>query len=178
MEIACKRALLLTCKHHNAIKSLNWLLEITISRAHVNIVSDRFLFLFHFWMTCPFNVKTILLMLNIYVQWYLCKCLLLYILTFHAWRKGTVAHHSPFGIGKKGHSNSILFITELGANSLIYRANFPLFDTLIWYTPIEPFFQTPSIVYGFFPPSTHHRRETKRKPAQPPACDALLISMQ
>ncbi len=64
MEIACKRALLLTCKHHNAIKSLNWLLEITTSRAHVNIVSDRFLFLFHFWMTCPFNVKTILLMLK------------------------------------------------------------------------------------------------------------------
>ncbi len=40
--------------------------------------------------------KTILLMLNIYVQWYLCKCLLLYILTFHAWRKGTVC--TPFTI--------------------------------------------------------------------------------
>ncbi len=63
------------------------------------------------------------------------------------------------------------------SNSLIYRANFPLFDTLIWYTPIEPFFQTPSIVYGFFllyPP----QKGNKRKPAQPPACDALLISMQ
>lgn len=83
--------------------------------------------------------------------------------------------HSDLSISEQRHAYSFLFITELGANSLIYRANFPLFDSLIWYTPIEPFFQTPSIVYGFF---FHHGRETKRRPALPPAWDALLISMQ
>lgn len=34
-------------------------------------------------------------------------------------------------ISEKRHAYSFLFITELGANSLIYRANFPLFDSLI-----------------------------------------------
>lgn len=46
---------------------------------------------------------------------------------------------------------------------------------LIWYTPIEPFSQTPSIVYRFF--WALLGRETKADPEKPRAYEALLISM-
>lgn len=45
---------------------------------------------------------------------------------------------------------SFFLLVNLEENSLIHRPNFFLFDMLIWYTPIEPFSQTPSIVYRFF----------------------------
>ena len=55
---------------------------------------------------------------------------------------------SPSSPPRRSFSLSISL--NLEKNSLIHRANFPFSDTLIWYTPIEPFAQTPSIVYGFF----------------------------
>lgn len=45
--------------------------------------------------------------------------------------KSAADAQQPEHIRKKRHAYSFLFITELGANSLIYRANFPLFDSLI-----------------------------------------------
>lgn len=37
----------------------------------------------------------------------------------------------------------------------------PFFDSPIWYTSIESFFQTPSIVYGFFLPPLSSKRNKK-----------------
>lgn len=60
-----------------------------------------------------------------------------------------------------------LWLWTWSKNSLIHRANFAFSDTLIWYTPIEPFCQTPSIDYRFF--LALLGRETKAGPEKPRA---------
>lgn len=78
------------------------------------------------------------------------------------WRPFT-AHGIKRSFKKKNFFYPCHSITELEANSLIYRANYPppFFDSPIWYTSIESFFQTPSIVYGFFLPPLSSKRNKK-----------------